>query len=129
MRITIMLVLALVLALIVTVFAVQNNRPENITFLAWTIEGSLALILMITFAAGIVIGLLVSTPAWFRRVRQSTLLKKNIRGLEKDLEEARLAINPPQDQPAESSVIETKPEEDVENEKGMESVQEPEQEI
>ena len=129
MRITIMLVLALILALIVTVFAVQNNKPEDITFLAWTVEGSLALILMITFAVGIVIGLLVSTPAWFRRVRQSTLLKKNIRGLEKDLEEARLAIKPSPDQPVESSVDESQPKEDAENEKEVESVQKPEQEI
>jgi putative membrane protein len=127
MRITIMLILALILALIVTIFAVQNNRPENITFLAWTIEGSLALILMITFAVGIVIGLLVSTPAWFRRVRQSTKLKKDIRGLEKDLEEARLAIKPTLDQPDETPVAETKPTADVEDEEEIEVVQEPEQ--
>jgi putative membrane protein len=127
MRITIMLILALILALIVTIFAVQNNKPEDITFLAWTVEGSLALILMITLAVGIIIGLLVSTPAWFRRVRQSAHLKKNIQGLEKDLEEARLASKPSPDQPVESSVVEAEPKDDVENEKEMKSVQEPEQ--
>ncbi|OGO16865.1 MAG: hypothetical protein A2Z14_07830 [Chloroflexi bacterium RBG_16_48_8] len=95
MRITIALILALILAIIVTIFAVQNNTPINITFLAWKIDGSLALILMITFALGILLGLLVSTPAWIRKIRQSATLKKNIRVLEKDLEAARMATVAP----------------------------------
>jgi putative membrane protein len=95
MRITITLILALILAIIVTIFAVQNNTPENIKFLAWEVEGSLALILMITFALGILIGLLVSTPAWFRRVRQSAELKKSVHALEKDLEAARTVTSSP----------------------------------
>lgn len=105
MRITLALILALFLALIVTIFAVQNNTAIDVTFLAWTIDGSLALILMITFALGILLGLLVSTPAWIRRVRQSADLRKNIRILEKDLEEAHKAtVVPPEDQPAEEPV-------------------------
>lgn len=108
MRITITLILALILAIIVTIFAVQNNKPENITFLAWSIEGSLALILMITFALGIIIGLLVSTPAWIRRVRQSADLKRKFQGLEKELEQARSeSVKPALDQPEETSVVAT----------------------
>jgi uncharacterized integral membrane protein len=90
MRITITLILALLLAMIVTIFAVQNNTQININFLVWKVDGSLALILMITFALGILIGLLVSTPVWFRRMRQSAELKKNIRVLEKDLQKAHI---------------------------------------
>lgn len=102
MRITVALILALFLALIVTIFAVQNNTAIDVAFLAWTIDGSLALILMITFALGILIGLLVSTPAWIRRVRQSADLKKNIRVLEKDLDDARKAtVIPSEDKLAE----------------------------
>jgi putative membrane protein len=107
MRITITLILALILALIVTIFAVQNNMSIEVTFLAWKINGSLALILMITFALGILIGLLVSTPAWIRRVRQSSKLKKSIRGLEKDLEQVRMAsVKPSMEEPAEIPVAE-----------------------
>jgi putative membrane protein len=125
MRITITLVLALILALIVTIFAVQNNKPENITFLAWSIEGSLALILMITFVLGIIIGLLVSTPAWIRRVRQSADFKKKFRGLEKELEEARLAaVKPAMDQPAQGSVVVTPDVDEAERELDLESDQE-----
>jgi putative membrane protein len=95
MRITITLILALILAIIVTIFAVQNNTQININFLAWDVDGSLALILMITFALGIFIGLLVTAPAWFRRVRQSAELKKNIQTLEKDLEKVRMETDKP----------------------------------
>ena len=108
MRITITLILALILAIIVTIFAVQNNKPENITFLAWSIEGSLALILMITFALGIIIGLLVSTPAWIRRVRQSADLKRKFQGLEKELEQVRSESGKPAlDQLKETSFVAT----------------------
>jgi len=91
MRITIALILALILTIIVAIFAIQNNIAINITFLAWSIDGSLALILIITFALGIVLGLLVSTPIWIKKTRQSSTLKKNLRVLEKDLEAARQA--------------------------------------
>ncbi len=91
MRITIALILALILTILVAIFAVQNNTAINITFLAWSIDGSLALTLIITFALGILLGLLVSTPAWLKKTHQSATLKKNIRVLEKDLEAARLA--------------------------------------
>lgn len=105
MRITITLVLALILALIVTIFAVQNNMPIEVTLLAWKIDGSLALILMITLASGILIGLLVTTPAWIRRVRQSSKLKKSIISLEKNLEEARTTtVKPPLEKPSETAL-------------------------
>jgi uncharacterized integral membrane protein len=114
MRITVALILALILALIVTIFAVQNNTAIEVTFLVWKIDGSLALILMITFALGILIGLLVSTPAWIRRVRQSADLRKNIRVLEKDLEEARKAtVVPPEDKPAEGPIAEKADDEEL----------------
>jgi putative membrane protein len=117
MRITVMLILALILAIIVTIFAVQNNTPENIKFLAWEIKGSLALILMITFALGILIGLLVSTPAWFRRVRQSAELKKSIQVLEKDLEKTRMVtVEPSPDEPEKVPAAEIAHEDESEKE-------------
>jgi putative membrane protein len=107
MRITIALILALILALIVTIFAVQNNTTIEVTFLAWSVDGSLALMLIITFALGILLGLLVSTPAWFRRIRQSANLRRNIRDLEMDLEKVRsVSAAPSGEQPEEESEVE-----------------------
>jgi putative membrane protein len=114
MRITLALIFALLLALVVTIFAVQNNETTNITFLIWEAKGSLALVLMITFASGILIGLLVSAPGTFKRRRQLSDLKKHMQSLEKDLAAAFQPSAPaPEDEPAVEP--EAGPEVEVEN--------------
>ena len=85
------LILALLLAIIVTIFAVQNNEPVDVSFLTFELNGSLALVLMITLTLGIIIGLLVSAPASLRRRMEIGGLKKNVRQMEKDLTTAREA--------------------------------------
>jgi uncharacterized integral membrane protein len=117
MRITLALILALLLALVVTIFAVQNNAPVDISFIAWKTQGSLALVLIITFAMGILIGLLVSTPGSIKRRIQFADLKKHIQSLEKELEDA---FKPTEDdleeKPAPETVIAEKAEEVVQKE-------------
>jgi len=85
------LILALLLAIIVTIFAVQNNEPVDVSFLTFELNGSLALVLMITLALGIIIGILVSAPSSLRRRMEIGGLKKNARRMEKDLASAREA--------------------------------------
>jgi uncharacterized integral membrane protein len=85
------LILALILAIIVTIFAVQNNAPVEVSFLTFELDGSLALVLMITLSLGIIIGILVSAPSSLRRRMEIGGLKKNIRQMEKDLAQAREA--------------------------------------
>jgi uncharacterized integral membrane protein len=53
---------ALVIALIAVIFAIQNTTPITVNFFAWSIEGSLALILLVTLGVGILISALVSLP-------------------------------------------------------------------
>lgn len=83
------LILALILAIIVTIFAVQNIDPVNVTFLTFELNGSLALVLLITLTVGIIIGILVSAPSSLRRRREISGLKKSVRKMEKDLATAR----------------------------------------
>lgn len=85
------LILALLLAIIVTIFAVQNNEPVDVSFLTFELTGSLALVLMITLAFGIIIGILVSAPSSLRRRMEIGGLKKSARRMEKDLASAREA--------------------------------------
>ncbi len=96
-------VVALVLALLVTVFAVQNNQPITISFLFWSIEGSLALVLMVTLVLGIVIGVLLMAPGSVRSRLQVGGLQRSVRSLEQEKES--IATEPPQSEaePAESS--------------------------
>jgi uncharacterized integral membrane protein len=93
MRIT--FVFALILILLVTIFAVQNNESIKINLLFWEIDGSLALVLVITFILGILIGLLVSTPTTLRKRSQLAEARKRLRTAETDLEEARKAMAAP----------------------------------
>jgi len=95
---------ALILALLVTVFAVQNNQPITISFLFWSIEGSLALVLMITLVLGIVIGILLMAPGSVRNRLQIGGLQRSVRFLEQEkadtaassLDLAQTEPNPPE---------------------------------
>jgi putative membrane protein len=83
------LILALLMALLVTVFAVQNNEIIAVTLFAWRIEGSLAIILMGTLFLGILIGVFLITPTTIRGRLTASDLRKKLQKSEQDLEEAR----------------------------------------
>lgn len=57
------LVLALAISMLAGFFALQNTMPIAVTFLLWTFEGSLALVLLLAFASGILVSLLLLAPA------------------------------------------------------------------
>ena len=82
----IFLVLALLLSLLVTIFAVQNNTQAEISFLSLTATGSLALVLMVTVLIGIGIGVLFMLPGSVRaRLAARTERKRSLQ-LERELE-------------------------------------------
>ena len=79
------LVIALLIALIAVVFAVQNTALVTISFLLWKFNNSLAVVLLLAIFAGVLISIFASLPGWIRgRMAQSTL-KKKIRELEMQL--------------------------------------------
>jgi uncharacterized integral membrane protein len=80
------LILALVLALIVTIFAVQNYESIEVSFLMFELRGSLALILLVTLVFGIAIGWLMMAPSALKRQVQAIELKRDKRRLEGELE-------------------------------------------
>lgn len=72
------LILALLLALVTVIFIFQNTNLVIVSFLTWQFEGSLALLLLLTFIFGIIISLLVVIPLFFRRKRKNIGTKENI---------------------------------------------------
>lgn len=62
-----LLIVALGLAILTVIFALQNPIPVGVTFLIWRFEGSLALVLISTFALGVIVSLLISIPAIVKR--------------------------------------------------------------
>lgn len=77
-----LLVLALVIALLAVVFALQNAVPITVTLLFTSFRGSLALVLLVTFALGVLTSLLVSVPALIRRNRTIVRLERRVAELE-----------------------------------------------
>jgi uncharacterized integral membrane protein len=81
------LIAALGLAILTVIFALQNAIPVGVTFLVWKFEGSLALVLMLTFALGVLVSSLVSIPAMVKRRSAISNQKKKIEELENRLRE------------------------------------------
>ncbi len=89
---TVFLILALIVAVVAVIFALQNTIPISVAFMVWRWDQSLALILLIAIAAGVIIGLLTILPSVIRNKIQLSSRKKKIDSLEKSLQEARQKI-------------------------------------
>ena len=76
------LIVALGLAILTVVFALQNTVPVVVTFLIWKFEGSLAMVLMLTFALGVLVSSLVSIPAIVKRRSATSNQNRKIEELE-----------------------------------------------
>lgn len=67
------------------VFVAQNTMPISVTFLSWQIEGSLAVVLTITFVGGVLMTALFSIPGLISDWVESARLRRRIKSLEDDL--------------------------------------------
>lgn len=64
------MILALIVALFSAIFAVQNTSPVTVNFLGYTMESSLAIVMLLTFSAGCIVSLCVSIPTMYMRQRR-----------------------------------------------------------
>jgi lipopolysaccharide assembly protein A len=88
----IFLFIGLFLGAVSVVFALQNITTVTVTFMAWKIEGSLALILLLAVATGVVIGVLISLPDVIKKSFQISRLKKHGSKLESDLVQRKIEV-------------------------------------
>lgn len=77
----IFIILALLIAIVAVVFAVQNTAMVTVSFLVWSFEGSLALVLLGTLLVGVLISLLASTPGLIRGKWNYSREKKKLAAL------------------------------------------------
>ncbi len=70
------LISALVLAVVAVIFALQNPQPMEVNLLFFQTEGSTALVLILTFAFGVIVGLISSLPGRLRAQRKVKELQK-----------------------------------------------------
>lgn len=78
------LLFVLVVAILAVLFAAQNSAVVAISFFSWFTSGSLSLVLILTLSIGILIGVLIMSPAVFKRAFQSSGLKRRLKRLEKE---------------------------------------------
>lgn len=84
---------ALVIAFLAILFALQNTNLVTIQLFIWEYEQSLALVLLGTFAIGVIVGLLVSVPAVIRRNVRVSRLQKQTESLSQQVDEKVQAVN------------------------------------
>ena len=70
------LFIAAFIAVLAVIFALQNAVPVTVSFIIWRVESSLALILIITFIAGLATSFLFNTLTRIRRTRSDPDQKK-----------------------------------------------------
>jgi putative membrane protein len=70
------LIFSLVLAIVAVIFALQNPQPMDVNLLFVQTEGSTALVLILSFGFGVLVGLLSSLPGRLRARRQLKELQK-----------------------------------------------------
>jgi uncharacterized integral membrane protein len=73
------LILALVLATLVAIFAVQNAQEVSVRFLVWTFQSSVVVVILISLGVGALLAALISLP-------QSLKSRRRLRESEKRLE-------------------------------------------
>ena len=80
------LIIAIVVAILAVIFALQNAIPITVSFLTWKFESSLALVLLIAIALGVLMSLMVSVPSKIKNMKLILNQKRKINELEQNLQ-------------------------------------------
>jgi len=81
------LILALAFAIVAVIFALQNPMTVTVSLFGYPFEGSLALVILVAVAVGILIGVLVMTPGRIKSSLSNARNRKKIGSLEASLDE------------------------------------------
>jgi len=79
------IVLALLIAVAIVLFALQNSAIVTVSFLSLHYNGSLALILVVVFTLGLLAGILISVPSLLRKNADIREYKRRVRKLEESI--------------------------------------------
>ncbi len=86
------LIISLILAVLAIIFALQNTASASVIFIVWTFNGSLALVLLVALAAGILISFLASLPTLIRDRLMISRQTRKLAELESSLAEYQQKI-------------------------------------
>jgi putative membrane protein len=86
------LILALLICIAIVLFAVQNAALVTVTFLTFHFAGSLAFILVVVLALGVLSGMLMTAPSFWRKSLVLREQRKKVKQLEESA--ALKAVSP-----------------------------------
>lgn len=72
------LILALVIAVVAVVFALQNPADMEVRLGPYVVTGSTAIVLLVTFAIGALVGILAAMPGRWAASRRARKLEKEL---------------------------------------------------
>ena len=78
------IIIALAIAIVAVIFALQNVTLVTVSFFTLTLHSSLALVVLIALAAGVLIGFLASLPGLIRGVWTTSSQKRKLGTLEEE---------------------------------------------
>jgi len=85
----ILFILGLILGGVAVVFALQNIAVVTVSFFSWSIEGSLAVVLLTSIVSGILICLLIVLPGAIQATFRARKFRKEIARLEEELKKQK----------------------------------------
>lgn len=77
-----LLILGIVFAIGAVTFALQNNIPVTVVFGFWRFDSSLAVVLLVALALGVLIAGLVSTPSMIKAQWAAARLRRQVASLD-----------------------------------------------
>ncbi len=86
--------LLIILMVLAALFASQNTALVTVAFFSWSASGSLSLVLVITLATGLLLGLLIMLPAVIGGSFKHKLTKFKLKRLEKKSGKAKAEASP-----------------------------------
>ena len=82
------LFLALGVAVGIIFFTLQNTEVMTLSFFQWELSGPVPLILSVPFGVGVVAGMALFVPIWWKKTKSAKTFKRRIHELEGELTKA-----------------------------------------
>ena len=87
------LILALVIAIVMVFFALENPMLVSVSFFGYAVEGSLALFILIAMGVGLLTGVLIMLPGRIRSGLSNRRSRKKIGELESSLDDQKTQLS------------------------------------
>ena len=97
------LFLALIVSVGIIFFTLENTEVITLSFFQWELSGPIPLILSVPFGVGVVAGMSIFVPIWWKKIKSVKTLKRRVHELEGELTKAaEKIVEEPKDSVVES---------------------------